>query len=578
MRPFFESSWRGFLVAASLAWTAPATRAQVPHIISYQGHVTVSGQSFHGTGRFKFALVNSNATVTYWTHDGTGLDGAEPATAIPWPVANGVFSINLGDTSVTNMQSLPTSVFRNSDVHLRTWFDDGQNGTSLLAPDKRITAVGYAIMAENVPDGSITAAKLAPGQSLVPSGGIVLSADPNSASLGAAGYVLAGAAGVTLLNSNNEAWQARTAPALGARQFHRAVWTGTEMLMWGGGGGGVFYNDGARYDVAADLWQPMSALNAPSVRWAHAAVWTGSEMLVWGGVGQFSLEANNRGDGGAYSPSSNAWRTLSTSGAPAPRTWMAYAWTGTELLVWGGIGNGYSNFGDGARYQVATDTWTPMSMNGAPSPRHATAFAWTGTELIVWGGHYANGSALSNAPPTGARYRPQSDTWAPMSTNGAPAWRGQPYAFWTGTKLLIWGGLDFNQLTAQGRASTLGTGALYDPVTDLWTPILPTNAPSSRFGGAAVWTGSEFWMWGGTHEDEAGASFPTTGSRYDPDTQTWTDITTANAPGGRANSAVVWTGNAVLIHGGWNGSTDLNSHHSWRPGTRPLPLYLYQRP
>ena len=62
----------------------------------------------------------------------------------------------LGDTSLANMTAIPNAVFNNTDVRLRVWFNDGTNGSQLLTPDQRIAAVGYAMMAGNVPDGAIT--------------------------------------------------------------------------------------------------------------------------------------------------------------------------------------------------------------------------------------------------------------------------------------------------------------------------------------------------------------------------------------------------------------------------------------
>lgn len=46
---------------------------------------------------------------------------------------------------------------------LRVWFNDGTNGSQMLTPDQQIAAVGYAMMAGNVPDGAITSAKIAAG-------------------------------------------------------------------------------------------------------------------------------------------------------------------------------------------------------------------------------------------------------------------------------------------------------------------------------------------------------------------------------------------------------------------------------
>jgi len=61
------------------------------------------------------------------------------------------------------------------------------------------------------------------------------------------------------------------------------VWTGSEMIVWGGGNVSGLFNDGGRYHPTADSWAPVSTSGAPSARGDHTAVWTGSEMIVWGG-------------------------------------------------------------------------------------------------------------------------------------------------------------------------------------------------------------------------------------------------------------------------------------------------------
>jgi hypothetical protein len=69
---------------------------------------------------------------------------------------------------------------------------------------------------------------------------------------------------------------------LSPRGFHTAVWTGTEMLVWGGSTAGRLFADGAVYDPAAGSWRSMP--RAPlAPRTGHVAVWTGRELLVWGG-------------------------------------------------------------------------------------------------------------------------------------------------------------------------------------------------------------------------------------------------------------------------------------------------------
>jgi hypothetical protein len=79
---------------------------------------------------------------------------------------------------------------------------------------------------------------------------------------------------------------------------------------------------------------------------------------------------------------------MASDGAPTARGNPVAMWTGHELLIWGGeSATGYPRgpvLGDGARYNPATDTWRPMSSDGAPSPRVVPAVVWTGSELLMW--------------------------------------------------------------------------------------------------------------------------------------------------------------------------------------------------
>ena len=150
------------LVIAWLGSSPVGLYAQVPQIINYQGKISVGAAAFTGNGQFKFALVNGDGTTSFWSHDGSSVAGSEPASAVSLPIANGMYVVPLGDTVIPNMSAVPVSVFENTDVRLRVWFNDGVNGSQLLAPDQRITSVGYAMAAGTVPDGAITAAKISP--------------------------------------------------------------------------------------------------------------------------------------------------------------------------------------------------------------------------------------------------------------------------------------------------------------------------------------------------------------------------------------------------------------------------------
>src|SRR5690349_2541319 len=77
--------------------------AQIPQIINYQGRVVVGTTNFNGTGQFKFALVNAAGTTTFWSNDNTSVNGSEPTNAVSLGVSNGLYSVLLGDTSLSNM-------------------------------------------------------------------------------------------------------------------------------------------------------------------------------------------------------------------------------------------------------------------------------------------------------------------------------------------------------------------------------------------------------------------------------------------------------------------------------------------
>ena len=144
----------------SVALAAASAFGQAPGIISHQGKVTVGGNSFTGTGYFKFALVDAGTTY-YWRNDGSS--ATPPTAAVSLAVAKGIFSVNLGDTTLANMTTIPASVFANSAVYLRVWFNDGTNGSVWISPDRRITSVGYALKAASATTAADFAASAASG-------------------------------------------------------------------------------------------------------------------------------------------------------------------------------------------------------------------------------------------------------------------------------------------------------------------------------------------------------------------------------------------------------------------------------
>ena len=81
------------------------------------------------------------------------------------------------------------------------------------------------------------------------------------------------------------------------------------MIIWGGLSDTGDFNTGGRYNPGSNSWTATSNINAPSARAVHKAVWTGSEMIIWGGQ---DLLFNQFNTGGRYSPDTDSWIATST--------------------------------------------------------------------------------------------------------------------------------------------------------------------------------------------------------------------------------------------------------------------------
>lgn len=327
---------------------------------------------------------------------------------------------------------------------------------------------------------------------------------------------------------NREAhWESTPSAPIEGRAGHLALSTGAEMLVWGGQNGsddpaGIV--DGAVFDYAGGEWRTMS--DSPlEVSGGRSAVWTGEEMLVWGG--ELGDGSHGRPDNGAaYDPSSDSWREL----PPSPGWSLAghsAIWTGTEMIVWGGVGME----GRGAAFDPVSGSWRELS----PAPvdgRHRHTALWTGQEMVVWGGQ---GSERPLA--TGAAYAPDSDSWRELPPAPISA-RDLHSATWTGEEIIVWGGWNSKGMLSDGAAynpasntwrqlprgpigaapldsSAVWTGremvvvgsdgalAAYSPRENEWAAL--PDPPSGRvMSPTLVSEGDEVILWGGlAHDDES---------------------------------------------------------------------------
>ena len=224
------------------------------------------------------------------------------------------------------------------------------------------------------------------------------------------------------------------------------------MIVWGGAGGGTFYADGGRYDPSSNTWSAVANTQAPPARIAHVAVWTGTEMIVWGGTSTFTCPRHN--DGGRYDPSANSWLLLPTAGAPPGANDATASWTGGQMLVFGGT-TGCNAAGLAVGFSPSTSLWTSASTTNDPVGRLLHTSVWTGAEMIIFGGVSYSASTSYN---DGRRYSPDNDNWTTLPATGAPSPRHLHSAVWTGTAMLVWGGG-----VGAGPATFFSDGAAYVP-------------------------------------------------------------------------------------------------------------------
>jgi N-acetylneuraminic acid mutarotase len=293
-------------------------------------------------------------------------------------------------------------------------------------------------------------------------------------------------------------------------------------------------------------WTATSSMNAPSDRFDHTAVWTGTEMIVWGGRRDLFTNFNT---GGRYFPATDTWTDTRTAGAPFARSGHTAVWTGTEMIIWGG------NADDtGGRYNPATDSWTSTTTANAPAGRNGHTAVWTGNQMIVWGGVNFIGLTFN----TGGKYNPSTNSWTSTTIANAPSTRTGHTAVWTGSEMIVWGG--WNGLNSP--FGLFNSGGKYNPATNSWIDTSISNSPSARYGHTAVWTGSEMIVWGGGSSD-----YFDTGAQYNPRADTWMTTNTNNAPSGRTDHTAVWSGNEMIVWGGIGASGVTKTGGTYNPGT-----------
>jgi Galactose oxidase, central domain len=331
-------------------------------------------------------------------------------------------------------------------------------------------------------------------------------------------------------------WARLPRAPIAPRSEYAAVWTGKQMIVWGGYSNTDNYGDGAAYDPATRTWTKIAA--GPLARRVGAmAVWTGKDMLMFGGVNN----SHSYSDGAAYDPATNTWRKLapipSSLGGNLTDSGSYAVWTGKVMVAWGFFGHGGGAHGGGslaaATYNPAANSWTTGTVAPAQAPLFGDAF-WTGKEMIVWGSSPASGASPGHLE--GFAYDPATQRWStlPASPLGR-AGRDSMLAAWTGSYLVVGGG--------DGSAGLQKDAAAYDPVTSRWIRLPDAPVGFEGNGTAAdIWTGVSVI----TIEDAVSGGRPLS---LDLTTRSWSLGPKAPVPG-RQEAHELWTGSEVLVWGG----------------------------
>lgn len=127
-------------------------------------NVTSGGSGYYLPPSITIAPPPANIiNATLWSNDGT--TSGQPSAAVSVGVTNGLFTLVLGDTTVSNMTAIPASLFSQfsyPNLLLQIWFNDGVQGFTALNPPQALTPAPVAVFANTASNllGTLPASQL----------------------------------------------------------------------------------------------------------------------------------------------------------------------------------------------------------------------------------------------------------------------------------------------------------------------------------------------------------------------------------------------------------------------------------
>jgi hypothetical protein len=361
------------------------------------------------------------------------------------------------------------------------------------------------------------------------------------------------------------AWSQLPAAPITGRSGGVGVWTGRQMIVWGGAADNKLKRDGASYDPATRTWVmlPISPLSA---RTAMATVLAGDSLFIWGGSDQ--SKAGRALDGAVYDTATRKWTTLPT----APVTdysWAQAFWTGSRVILLSTPTGNDIGAVHAAAYDLDARRWSPLPDLALPSGHTAvsvSALAAAET-LYVWS-HWSHSTKI-NASSTdiqsgidGFTLDATTQRWSANSLV-PDQHKAVTNPLWTGHDIVLPASDIWCGVCSHPRGTNL-SGYLIHPdggriesiahgrVDDLRPMYLWTGAALLAFNTGTYTTGP-----GQTH-------FPGEAAAWDPATGTW--ISLPNAPLAGNDVVAAWTGKSLIMWGQMftakqaNGSGPVHSH------------------
>lgn len=179
-------------------------------------------------------------------------------------------------------------------------------------------------------------------------------------------------------NPVNDSWSNITnVNSPSARVNHSAIWTGDRMIIFGGKlSNGTITNTGGIYDPATDSWSTISTLNGPPNGLSeHTAIWTGTEMITFGGRKNGGGLENNFYK---YNPIDDTWVQGNNTNKPISTIYHTAIWTGDKMIVYGGPDE------IAGIYDPSINSWENQNIvNNLNFVKHTAI--WTGNAMIVSG-------------------------------------------------------------------------------------------------------------------------------------------------------------------------------------------------